>query len=422
MERYRIIDHGCKVNRYDGELIRSELRRLGLVAAPAQETADLVVLNACAVTDRAVQKGRQALRRLRREHPGGQVLLAGCMTSDDRTGYERIEPDLVVLRSGEQPQIRAVLLELLGHAAPALGVATPLGDGGAFQDRTRAFLKVQDGCDAHCSYCVIPSIRGGARSRPQPEVLEEAQRLIHEGFRELVLCGVHLGHYGKDTGARLSELALALTRLEGDFRIRLSSLEIMEVDQQLVDALAARVGIVPHLHLPLQSGSTEMLRAMRRPYTAERFLQKLEWIRSACPDLAVTTDVIVGFPGESDRDFQDTLDVVEQARFSKVHIFPYSARIGTEAATLPDRVATPAVRRRIALLSGMERRLRREGDMDKLGRLATVLVERSTPQESSGLCEWYRRIRLPGAYPTSTFVRCRVVERSGEDLIAEPCV
>ncbi|MFH0944429.1 MAG: tRNA (N(6)-L-threonylcarbamoyladenosine(37)-C(2))-methylthiotransferase MtaB [Planctomycetota bacterium] len=423
MERYRIINHGCKVNRYDGELIRSELRRLGLVETPAQGTADLVVLNACAVTDRAVQKGRQALRRLRREHPGGQVLLSGCMTGDDRAGYERIDPDLAVLRSGDQHQIREALLELIGHAAPAIsgGHATPKPNGGLFRDRTRAFLKVQDGCDAHCSYCVIPSIRGGARSRPRQAVLEEARMLIHEGFRELVLCGVHLGHYGKNTATKLTDLVLALSDLEGEFRLRLSSLEIMEVDQQLADALSARGGIVPHLHLPLQSGSSSVLRAMRRPYDAERFLRKLQWIRSACPDLAVTTDVIVGFPGESDRDFSDTLDLVEQARFAKVHIFPFSPRIGTEAAKLPERVAAPAVRRRIALLSRLERRLRREADLEQMGRLATVLVERSTPKESSGLCEWYRRIRLPGALQTSTFVRCRIVDRSGEDLIAEPC-
>ena len=418
MERFRIVDHGCKVNRYDGELLRSELRRLGLSETESDSGADLMVLNACAVTDRAVKKGRQALRRMRRSRPGAQMLVTGCMTAGDHAGYRRIDSDLIALSSGEQQTIRETLQELLGHAV----TAGPAGlDGAAFDDRTRAFLKIQDGCDARCAYCVIPSIRGGARSRARPEVLAEARRLIDQGFRELVLCGVHLGHFGRDTGESLSDLVSDLAGLEGEFRIRLSSLEIMEVDRPLARTVAQDPRVVPHLHLPLQSGSSEVLRRMRRPYTARRFLSKIEELRAACPDLAVTSDVIVGFPGETEADFQSTLRTVRSALLSRIHIFPFSPRVGTEAASLPNRVEAPVVRTRIARLAREARRLLEQSDRALIGRLATVLVERSGSEESSGLCEWYRRIRLPGSHPPSTFIRCHIVERIDGDLLGEPC-
>jgi len=424
MERFRIVDHGCKVNRYDGELLRSELRRLGLSEADSNEDADLMVLNACAVTDRAVQKGRKALRRMRRSRPGAQLLVTGCMTDLDRAAYRRIDPGLVALSSPEPDTIRETLNDLLRHAAPMPSPGQPGLDDTAYSDRTRAFLKVQDGCDARCSYCVIPSIRGGARSRPRPEILAEARRLIAQGFRELVLCGVHLGHYGRDTGERLPDLVSALSDLsdkDGEFRLRLSSLEIMEVDQGLRRALSTQSRLVPHLHLPLQSGSSQVLRRMRRPYTAERYLAKIQELRASGPHLALTSDVIVGFPGESEADFQDTLATVRAAVLSRIHIFPFSPRVGTEAAALPERVEAPVVRARIARLAREARQLLRQSDRELIGRRATVLVERSGAAESSGLCEWYRRIRLPGPHPPSTFVRCHIVERSGDDLIGKPC-
>lgn len=422
MERFRILDHGCKVNRYDGEVVRAELRRFGLEEDPAGAPADVVVLNACAVTDHAVKKGRQALRRLRRENPGARLVVTGCMTAPDRRAYERLEPGVLTVPSGERDGIREALVEFLGDAVPARPRGELALDPRAFEHRTRAFLKVEDGCDAKCSFCVIPRIRGGVRSRAREEILAEARRLLDVGFRELVLCGIHLGHYGRDTGDSVLELARAVAALPGTFRVRLSSLEITEVDAALARTLATTERLVPHLHVPLQSGDDFVLRAMRRPYTASRFADRLLAVRDAVPELALTTDVIVGFPGETEEAFERTIALARRLRFARIHVFPYSPRAGTEAATLPSRVEAPVLRSRVARLLKEERRLREEDDRARLGAEATVLVESSGGGQAEGLCERYRRIRLPGDHPPSTFVRCRVVGRSGDEaLLGEPC-
>lgn len=425
MERFAILDHGCKVNRYDGEVVRAELRRFGLTECGAGAPADLVVLNACAVTDRAVQKGRQALRRLRRENPGARMIVSGCMTESDRRGYEAIEPGLMAVPSGERETLRSRLEEFLADAAPvAASPDRPLGaaglDADAFASRTRAFLKVQDGCDARCAFCVIPSIRGAVRSRPRAAVTAEARDLLDRGFRELVLCGVHLGHYGRDTGDDIRGLIVALAALDGDFRLRLSSLEATEVDLRLARILRDEGKLAPHLHVPLQSGDDGVLRAMRRPYTVGRFLDRVAAVRDANPDLALTTDVIVGFPGEDEAAFENTLRAVEAADFSKVHVFPFSPRAGTEAATLPDRVPAATQRRRVATLLRRERALRAAFDERLVGSEARVLIEGAEADGSHGLCGRYRRVRLPAGVPASTFVRCRIRGRTGDDLLGDP--
>ncbi len=421
MERFRILDHGCKVNRYDGEVVRAELRRFGLIETDGDGPADLVVLNACAVTDRAVQKGRQALRRLRREHPGARLVVTGCMTATDRTGYGTIDSGVLAVPSGERETLRPRLEEFLGDAVPARPDGALALDDRSFEDRTRAFLKVEDGCDAKCAFCVIPRIRGGVRSRLRHEILAESTALIGRGFKELVLCGIHLGHYGRDTSDCVLDLVRAVAALPGEFRVRLSSLEITEVDEPLAETIAREPKIAPHLHVPLQSGDDGVLRAMRRPYTAARYLERIAAVEATNPALALTTDVIVGFPGETEADFRRTIEVARQARFSRIHVFPFSPRAGTEAAARADRVPVEVVRSRVARLLREERRLRIEYDGRLIGTEATVLVESSDGRESSGLSERYRRIRLPGGYPTSTFVRCRVVGRSGDDLIGEGC-
>ncbi|MFG0319995.1 MAG: radical SAM protein, partial [Planctomycetota bacterium JB042] len=264
--------------------------------------------------------------------------------------------------------------------------------------------------------------RGPVRSRSRGEVVEEARRLVDAGFRELVLCGIHLGHYGRDTGDSVLGLARAVAALPGSFRVRLSSLEITEIDADLARALADTERLVPHLHVPLQSGDDGVLRAMRRPYTAARFADRIETVRAAVEDLALTTDVIVGFPGETEEAFERTLALARRLRLSRIHVFPFSPRAGTEAARLEGRVPAPTLRSRVARLLREERRLREEDDRSRIGTEATVLVESTDGTTSEGLSERYRRIRLPGEHPPSTFVRCRVVGRGRDDeLQGEPC-
>lgn len=420
MERFRVLDHGCKVNRYDGDLVRAELRRFGLDEV-RHGAADLVVLNACAVTDRAVKKGRQALRRLRRESPGARIVVTGCMTANDRSEYEHVEPGVLTVPSGERDMIRDALTGFLGDAVPARPIGRLEIDEDPLARRTRALLKVQDGCDAKCSFCVIPRIRGGVRSRTRADIVDEARRRLDVGFPELVLCGIHLGHYGRDTGDSVIALARAITALPGTFRVRLSSLEVTEIDADFARAMAEIDKLAPHLHVPLQSGADPVLRAMRRPYTADRYARRIETVRAAVPDLALSTDVIVGFPGETEEAFDRTIALARRIGFSRIHVFPYSPRAGTDAAERPDQVPIPVIRARVARLLREERRLRTADDLSRVGSEATVLVESSDEISSHGLSERYRRIRLPTRHRRSTFVRCRIVGRGDDELLGEAC-
>lgn len=417
MERFAILDHGCKVNRYDGELVRAAIRRFGLVEATPSESPDLYVLNACAVTDRAVRRGRQALRRMRRENPGCRLVVTGCMTPTDRAAYVAVEDGLVVVPGKDQDALHDALRGLLSGAVVA---ASPALDAASYDDRTRAFLKVQDGCDAKCSFCVIPSIRGGARSRSRDAILAEAAALIARGFRELVVCGIHLGHYGRDTGDTLEALVPALAALPGEFRLRLSSLEVGEVDEALVRAARVSRRVVPHFHIPLQSGDDGVLRAMRRPYTTRRFLDRIALLRGLAPDVALTTDVIVGFPGEDDAAFERTLACVDEAGFAKVHVFPYSPRAGTEAATFPTRVPLPTLRARVARLLRLDAERSRAFDERLIGSTCEVLIQRATALGSIGLSERYRRVRVDGRHARGSFVRATVRGIERDLLIAEP--
>lgn len=418
MERFAILDHGCKVNRYDGELVRAAIRRFGLVEASATDAPDLYVLNACAVTDRAVRRGRQALRRMRRENPGCRLVVTGCMTGKDRDAYAAIENGMVVVPGNDADALHSALRGLLTEAVVA-GVEPGL-DAASYDDRTRAFLKVQDGCDAKCSFCVIPSIRGGARSRSRDAILAEARALVERGFRELVVCGIHLGHYGRDSGDSLIGLIPALAALPGEFRLRLGSLEVGEVDASFMRAVRDCERVVPHFHVPLQSGDDRVLRAMRRPYTARRFLERIDVLRAIAPDVALTTDVIVGFPTEDEDAFTRTLDTVRAAGFAKVHAFPYSPRAGTEAAELPGRVALPTLRARVARLLELDATLARAFDERCVGGIADVLIQRPNESGSLGLSERYRRVLVRGRHPRGSFVRAVVSGIDRDSLLAEP--
>lgn len=425
MERFAIVDFGCKVNRYDGEVVRAELRRRGLEECDSDAAPDLLVVNTCAVTDRAVRRGRQALRHCRRSNPSARLLVTGCMTESDREGYAALATggDALIVPAHDRDQLALRLDDFLGaptQLAPVGSAAFPQ----LFEDRTRAYLKVEDGCDAHCSFCVIPQTRGGVRSKALDHVRREVHALLERGFGEIVVCGIHLGHYGRDLGIELRDLLDVLESIEGDFRVRLGSLEASEIDGELGARLTHSRRFAPHLHVPLQSGSDPILRAMRRPYTADSFRGRIASVRAAVPDLAITTDVIVGFPGETEDDFQSTLAFVEELACDRVHVFPFSPRRGTHAATLPQQVSPALQRTRVARLLRLERRLRAARDRAAIGDSADVLIHTHEGESGSavslGLCGRYRSVRLPGHFPRRSFVRARIVGVAGEHRIGEP--
>jgi threonylcarbamoyladenosine tRNA methylthiotransferase MtaB len=370
----RTLTLGCKVNQYETELVREGFARIGYRDAAEGEEAELCVVNTCTVTAEGDSKSRQAIRRLARENPAARIVVMGCYAT-------RAPEELAKL-----PNVAEVLTDkreipdLLGRFG-VLDVPTGISH---FGNRHRAYVKVQDGCLLRCSYCIIPHVRPYMHSRPPEHVIAEVRRLVDNGYREIVLTGVHLGHYGvegnwnkpKSDWLRLSKLLYELARLPGEFRLRLSSIEATEVTRELIAVMAEYPErIAPHLHICLQSGSDAVLRRMRRRWGSRLFIDRCRLVRESLDNPAITTDIIVGFPGETEADFAATCRVARECGFSKIHIFPFSPRKGTPAAEMPDMVSAEVKAERCQQLANVERELREQYFRSLLGRALIVLVE-----------------------------------------------
>lgn len=378
MHTCRLLTLGCKVNQYETQHVKEALEANGYREAGPDEAASLCVVNTCTVTAEGDAKSRQLVRRLAQANPDAAIVVMGCYATRDPETVARL------------PGVTSVVTdkERLPEALRPFGVRHWPRGISRFDGHQRAFIKVQDGCLLTCTYCIIPRVRPTLRSRPPAEIAEEVARLVAGGRREIVLTGVHLGHYGIDLSRgrpraawqRLWHLIRLLDRVPGDFRIRLSSLEAAEVRSELVEALAASPRVCPHLHLCLQSGSDRVLARMRRRYSVAGFLERCRRLRLALDQPAFTTDVIVGFPGETEADFEATCDVVRAVGFTKIHVFSYSPRQGTPAATFPDAVPPAVVTARRQRLLELERELASAYFHSLLGRPLDVLVEGADPE------------------------------------------
>lgn len=373
-QKLKTITLGCKVNQYETEFVREGLLSVGYRDARREEIADLCVVNTCTVTREGEAKSRQMIRRAARENPGIRIVVMGCYaTRAPEEVWALPAVSDVVTDKRELP----ALLRRFGVTRPATGISD-------FRGRHRAYLKVQDGCMLRCSYCIIPKVRPHVFSRPVDEILAEARGLIDNGYRELILTGVHLGHYGvernrdkpKAQWVRLSYLVRRLAQLNGHFRIRLSSIEITEVTRELIATMSDfPEKICPHLHICLQSGSDRVLRRMRRRWPVRMFLERCQLIRQSLARPAFSTDVVVGFPGETDDDFQATCNVLREVGFSKIHVFPFSARQGTAAAEMPDQLPKAVKVERGRRIAELEQKLRADYFQTLLGQKLSVLVE-----------------------------------------------
>jgi threonylcarbamoyladenosine tRNA methylthiotransferase MtaB len=370
----RLVTLGCKVNQYETQLVKEALEQHGYREAADGENADLCVVNTCTVTSEGDSKSRKTIRHLARENPGTRTLVMGCYAT--RAPEEvRSLPSVfeVVTDKRELPDI---LLREGVHDMP-MGIST-------FDGRKRAYVKVQDGCILKCTYCIIPKVRPGLRSRSPQDIEDEVRRLIDNGHREIVIAGIHVGHYGVDTTRgrtglppfRLWHLFRRLDRIPGNWRMRLSSIEANEIGDDFINAAADCEHLCPQFHPALQSGSDSVLIRMRRRYRMARFLETLDKMRDRIPEVAYTTDVIVGFPGESEAEFRETLESCRRAQFMKIHIFPFSARRDTPAAKFPHQVSPEVRKERVHRLSNLERDLAAQYYARWLGRPLEVLVER----------------------------------------------
>jgi len=441
----RLVTLGCKVNQYETQIVREALLQGGFREANDGEYADLCVVNTCTVTNTGDSKSRQIIRQLSRQNPGTKTIVMGCYATRDPRAVSEL-PNVIEVVTDKRE-----LPDVLGR----FGIVDMPNGISDFEGHQRAFVKIQDGCILKCSYCIIPTVRPGLRSRRPIDIEDEIRALIDHGYHEIVISGIHMGHFGVDTNnlqsgdkpERLWDLLRRLDRIPGDWRMRLSSIETVEVNDDFIKAAGDCEHLCPQFHPALQSGSNGVLTRMRRRYRVERFLDRLDQIRDMLGnDPAFSTDIIVGFPGETDAEFDETLETCRKARFMKVHVFPFSRRDGTPAATMPDQVPPEVIKERVYILGDLERELAEQfylshvrlysGEpsglsprvQDISGRMAEpplleVLAERESeirPGYVRGSDRWYMPVEVPGTIDDlGKFVTCRAVSANREGVIAE---
>jgi len=397
LKTYWINVLGCKVNQYDARQIAGLLERYGLRQAEVPELADLAVVHTCGVTAAAAQKSRQAIRRMQRENPLAEIVVTGCAANEELTKVA-LSPTLRVPAGADWLRHLATQIERL--ETPESGISETIETDAfavsGFGDHTRAFLKVQDGCDIGCTYCIVPQLRKAPRDKTIEAAVAEATQLTEKGYREIVVTGVSVGLYGRKTGSSLAELLQHLLQVPNLGRIRLSSLHPGELTDELLEVWAASKQIMPHLHLSLQSGSSAILQAMRRGYTAEEYLEAVERARTALDNPAFTTDVIVGFPGETDHHFEESLAFCQKVGFSQMHTFTYSPRPGTLAAKMKLQVDGTVASQRSEQLRGLAKRMALEFHRKFLGQQVEVLVEQVKEGRASGYSEHYIPVEFQG--------------------------
>ena len=373
--KLKTVTLGCKVNQYETQLVREGLLGAGFSDAESDQPADLCIINTCTITGEGDSKSRQIIRRMNRKNPDARIVVMGC--------YATREPQEVADLPGVAEVVtdKREIPDLLGRFGV---VDIPNGISG-LNNRHRAYVKVQDGCLLRCSYCIIPTVRPDMFSRPLQEVLDEVQVLIDNGFSEVILTGIHLGHYGVDFNqgkpkrdwVRLSHLVRAICELSPTVRVRLSSIEATEVTRELIEVMKDfSTQVCPHLHVCLQSGSDKILRGMKRRWTRRHIIDRCQLVKNELHLPAFTTDVIVGFPGETEDDFADTVDACRQIGFSKIHMFPFSPRKGTPAAGMEEQIPKKIKSELGAKIADLEKELKREYFQSLVGEELQLLVEK----------------------------------------------
>jgi threonylcarbamoyladenosine tRNA methylthiotransferase MtaB len=461
MTTFSIENFGCRATEADAAALRHGLLAGGFVLTEDQSSADLVVLNTCTVTAAADSQTREALRKIHRANPAARIIVTGCYAQrapDEIAGLEGVTRVIGNSHQTEIPKIAAGLIEQAGERvfpAPVTQrdfVPTSLLDDGQMSlargsakiltgdifaqtsvqvapagvgagDRTRPVLKIQDGCNNRCSYCVIPFVRGRSRSLSPAAVVAEVQKLVTSGSREIVLSGINLGAYGRDLTPRASlfdviDRILNETDLE---QLRLSSVEPQDVTEELIALIAESPRLAPHFHVPLQSGSDRILRAMHRWYRAGHYAERVKRIRQISPHAAIGTDIIVGFPAESDEDFQATVELIERLPFTYLHVFSFSARPGTEGAKLGEIVPAPVIRERARALRALGRKKSSEFRATQAGRVLRALTLVGGDHTwTPALTANYLKVRIPGHVPANEWREAPVLldETSTEDCVA----
>ncbi len=402
MRKVHFATLGCKTNQYETQAMREKFLKAGFIETSDPKDADLFVVNTCTVTGDGDRKSRSVIRRFHRNNPAASIAVTGCYATLNRSEILKLPGvDFVVPNQQKDHIVDHLSLEtkgrFCGEGDESTGNRYTDLSISYFADHARAFVKIQDGCDHACTYCKVVLVRGSSRSRNLEDVIEEAQRLRDAGYKELVLTGIQLGAYGDEwgNGKNLVSILEKLTEISGLVRIRLSSIDPSDVTEELIELMKSRPQICRHLHLPLQSGDDEILKKMRRAYRKDRYLQIVKRLKDVMPEFSLTTDVMVGFPGEEEKHFQNTVDLLRQVLPLKAHIFPFSPREGTRAAQFEDQVDQGLIRERVARLQEVCEDMAQKCQRVFIGRVGEVLVENSEqPDMAEGHTSNYLKVRF----------------------------
>lgn len=416
---------GCKVNQYESQGLKTVLNENGYLVVAPKDEADVYIINSCTVTAESTRKTRQAVRHFKSLHPNAAVVLTGCVPQafpDEAAACSEAD---IILGNKNNGKLISLLKKWFSEKQSIVDITQhQSGDRfegiiiKEFEGHTRAFVKIQDGCNRFCSYCAIPFARGRSRSKPLEDIQKEIKALAEDGFREIVFVGINLSAYGRDIGLTLADAILAAQHTEGIERIRLGSLEPDHITDDMIALFASCDKFCPQFHLSLQSGSDSVLKRMNRHYTAAEYAELTQKLRRGFPDAAVTTDIITGFPGETEEEFAETVEFVKQIRFEKVHVFPYSVREGTKAAKMAEQIPNKIKAERAAVLSAEAEKIRLEVFAATVGRQVKVLFESPKNGCLHGCTANYTPVRVQTDEPLTG----KICEVRITDFDAEGCV
>ncbi len=392
---------GCKVNAYESEYITSLLKEKGYEICPFTEICDVYVINTCSVTNTSDSKSRKMIHQAKRRNKNACIVAMGCFIEANK--QNEIEGVDILIGNKDKSKIVSLIETYFKTRKPIKNLYNDLGtefenmEIHSFGEKTRAFVKIQDGCENFCTYCIIPFVRGKCRSKDRDLVIKEITSLVNYGYQEIVLTGIHTGNYGVDLGTDFASLLERILKIPNLYRLRISSIEQTELNERVLKLLKNPI-IANHLHIPLQSGSENVLKRMNRKYTKEEYHKKIEEIRNIRPDISISTDVIVGFPGETEEMFQESYQFCEEIGFSKIHVFPYSKRNGTAASKFPNQVDEKIQKERVRKLTELSSTLEKSYMEKFLGKDVEVLIETSDSTYSIGHTSNFLLVKALGVF------------------------
>lgn len=395
--KFNIVTFGCKVNQYESNMMKEKMLSSNFFYEENMKDANIIIVNTCSVTNVADKKCLKMIRRIKREYPNALLVVAGCSSQNNQNVYEALDVD-ILLGNKDKSKIAELIKEYFDTEKKYVKFYNERDL--EFEDmlikdynHVRAFIKIEDGCDNFCSYCIIPFVRGSVRSKDFDTVIKEAKLLTEHGHKEIVLTGIHTGHY-MSNNHDLTDLINELSKIDDLLRIRISSIEITELNDKFLEMLKNNNKVCNHLHIPLQAGSDEILKRMNRKYDLAYYEDKINKIRSIRPDISITTDIIVGFPYETDELFNGTLEFSKKMNFSKIHVFPYSIRVGTAAASMPNQVDETTKKVRVKKLMALSEKQENEYYEKFKGKELDILVEECDNNVSIGHTSNYLMVTL----------------------------